>query len=254
MHKCTSDVEIQKAHLEQFNSGAKSISSKIDFDECKFCSKRASVLELVRCSSCGKSFCLPHRHKVDHNCQDLSNRNNPDSSDNKANVAQVLSVLRSKLSNGSVTVKYKSKVNTPLAIKVATMKLKSTAKGQESTPIEERLYFFISFIVDKEDNCFDQSAKVFQDKPIHLCRQWSVGKCVDWLASHFGLVNKNNVASEPKMVITMEQLVHGKDDADVKYCCSLKNPYICFSHSLDELNQANFVKTTDHLIITYVTI
>lgn len=81
--------------------------------------------------------------------------------------------------------------NEQLAQKVAYMKLKQKAKGQQSVPPTERLYFNIDVLVGDH-----------KQVQFYFSKEWSLGRCVDYLANELKLVNKNNVKDGPKLVIT----------------------------------------------------
>ncbi|KAI2796363.1 TEL2, telomere maintenance protein 2 [Blomia tropicalis] len=236
LHKCTPDIEIKKDELKQ------SKSDPNDYAKCNFCSDSVSILETINCMHCEKRFCLKHRHKTDHNCEfefnDSQSNLVVEKLERKKYVENILK--RMNLSTG-VTIKNRGKKNDALALRVAEMKLRSTSVGQESIPVEERIYFFISFVPN--ENSFGQEGKMFRDKPMYLCREWSIGKCVDWLAKHFDLTNRNNDLTQPRLVLTNEQLLQSGIDQSVaetvKYCCDHQktemNYYICFGHELKEL-------------------
>ncbi|KAI1287478.1 AN1-type zinc finger protein 1 [Halotydeus destructor] len=80
--------------------------------------------------------------------------------------------------------------NNDLAKKVAYMKLKQKAVGMSSIPATERLYFNVSV---KELNDVEQ--------PFFFSKEWSFGRCVDYLSTHLKIANRNNVKEAPKLVL-----------------------------------------------------
>ncbi|OTF78028.1 hypothetical protein BLA29_012869 [Euroglyphus maynei] len=153
----------------------------------------------------------------------------------------ILAKIRSEYKPG-IKVKNRGARNNPLALKVTLMKLKSQAIGLESIPIEEREYFYLSFISNEIG--YNQEGKEFRDKPIFLCKEWSVGKCVDWLAQKWSLINKNNQSDKPKLILTSEGLLINNDD-DSKKCCEKQSNNLIIS---------NVIVSTDLLILTYLEI
>lgn len=164
-------------------------------------------------------------------------------------------ILKKLQGSSGIAVKNRGKKNDALAQRVAAMKLKSTATGQASIPEEERLHFFISF-VPNEPLSFDQMEKAFKDKPIFLCREWTIGRCVDWIANNFSLVNRNNEAKAAKLVFL--KLLPQEDSAteSAVHCCTKSSStdqlHLCFSHELKELETTKILANTDKLLVTYL--
>lgn len=162
------------------------------------------------------------------------------------------SLLKRLGSSSGVTLKNRGKKNDALAQRVAAMKLKSTASGQESLPQEERIYFYLTFLPNQLS--YDQEHKAFTDKPIFLCKEWTVGKCIDWIATHFTLINRNNEPKQSKLVLTSEQLLQtAQEDCpeESAQCCDKRNGHLCFSHELKDLESRKVIGNTDKLLISY---
>lgn len=77
-----------------------------------------------------------------------------------------------------------------MATKLALMKLKGKAKGDTAVPQTERVYFYV--------DCFntEQNPKPLE---LFLCKKWSLGKSVDFVARQARVKNKNNVPDAPKL-------------------------------------------------------
>jgi hypothetical protein len=119
--------------------------------------------------------------------------------------------------------------NEALSRKVALMKLKQTAVGNSSLPMTERLYFNISYQKDSQLNQFDSKA-------VFLSKEWSVGKCVDWLATQLGLINNNNNPLLPKLVLSINN-----DNCE---------PF-SFSFTLKHLENESLIQSGDKLLLKY---
>ena len=249
-HKCTPEIEMKKDQPKDLKLKSS------DYILCNCCSTTVSILESVTCVQCKKRFCLLHRHKADHICQSLIEPNMSDDSEllkRKIIIENILKRLDTEsISKGVILKKRNKNKNDPLAKRVAAMKLKSISVGQQSIPLEERLYFYVSFVPNEWS--FDQELKKFNEKPIYLCKEWSIGKCVDWIATNFDLKNRNNEYLQPKLVITTEELLRQDSVCSNKmenYCCDSKHIYFCFSHELRQLESLKVISNTDKLLVTY---
>lgn len=186
--------------------------------KCCFCQNSVPDIELVLCDKCSDKYCLPHRHPDSHHC-------------NQTNVIKKSTETQStKRVFTSSAPNIKGAKNESLARKVALMKLKQTAVGNSSIPMTERLYFSISYQKDSQINNFES-------KNIFVSKEWSVGKCVDWLANQFGLTNNNNNPLLPKLVI----------------CANGDNcePF-SFSLTLKDLENESRIQSGDKLLLKYV--
>ena len=112
------------------------------------------------------------------------------------------------------------------------MKLKQSAAGQSSLPMTERLYFKIGYQKSSQNNSFET-------RDVFLSKEWSVGKCIDWLSSHLSLTNNNNNPLAPKLVL-----------------CSDPESVDPFSMSLTlkEMESEGVVQSGDKLCLKYIQI
>jgi hypothetical protein len=170
------------------------------------------------CDKCNQKYCLVHRHQNSHQC-------------NESNVIKKATEPQStKPVLNSCAPNIKGAKNEALSRKVALMKLKQTAVGNNSLPMTERLYFNISYQKDSQLNQFDSKA-------IFLSKEWSVGKCVDWLATQLGLINNNNNPLLPKLV-----LCNNNDNCE---------PF-SFSLTLKDLENESCFQSGDKLLLKYL--
>ncbi|XP_074599267.1 AN1-type zinc finger protein 1-like [Brevipalpus obovatus] len=213
---CKIHFSVQSHECPAFVEQDRVVSEKSDNHEhvkCAFCNEVVlNRLEMVTCDICEKGFCLAHRLPEVHCCV-------------KRTAIEKKSVPQINLpkSRPSVAPKgSKGAKNDALAKKVALMKLKSSAIGQASVPQSERRYF--NLVLPDE-----------QTKPIFLCSQWSVGKCVDFLADKFKVTNNNNRANMPKLML------YNQDDLQLD-----------FDTQIDKLEQEKVIDNGQNLIMKYV--
>ncbi|XP_054164568.1 AN1-type zinc finger protein 1-like [Oppia nitens] len=188
--------------------------------KCCYCVESVPDTELVLCDKCNDKHCLAHRYYDSHKCKHNTTANV------KSNVIQFVN----KSTISSTPPQIKGTKNEGLARRVALMKLKQTASGQTSIPVTERLYFKMRYQKS-------QQIQEFDIKDIFVSNEWSIGKCIDWLSTHFGLINNNNNPLEPKLVLS----------SDI-------NNYESFptSSSLKQLESEGFVQNGDTLCLKYV--
>lgn len=88
--------------------------------------------------------------------------------------------------------KVKGAKNTALQYKVAFMKLKQKAKGLNSLPANERMYFYI------QNDIHNTVHEYF------LCVKWSIGRIVDYLSTELKVTNNNHKLDCDKLVLRLE--------------------------------------------------
>lgn len=138
-----------------------------------------SLKELIQmpCTHCMLHFCLQHRHQVDHQCTKLEAPK-----ETMVQTAELVKQIQMKHSGKKSSQGAKSE---KLAAKVQLMKLKQNSVGEKQLPADERVYFSVQTPT--------QVASVFVSK------LWSLGKCIDFIASATGISNFNNVAGKPHL-------------------------------------------------------
>ncbi|KAL6076262.1 hypothetical protein STEG23_018606, partial [Scotinomys teguina] len=144
---------------------------------CSF--KDCTEVELVAviCPYCEKNFCLRHRHQSDHGCEKLEIP--------KPRMAATQKLVKDIIDNkagGAASKGRKGAKSSGTAAKVALMKLKVHADGDESLPQTERIYFQVYLPKGSKE----------KSKAMFFCLRWSIGKVVDFAASLAGLRNENN--------------------------------------------------------------
>jgi len=93
-----------------------------------------------------------------------------------------------------------------LAAKVQLMKLKQNSKGLKQLPITERAYFLIKLPLEKKDEA------------VFVSNIWSIGKCIDNIASLCQIPNHNNNSAKPQLNLytSSDNCVSSKKDVSVK--------------------------------------
>ena len=184
---------------------------KIKKEKCTFCNvKVTSDLEGSECTKCSKYHCLTHRHPESHECIKLK--------EEKLQLA--FKTKREKKEISSLAPKgLKGAKNDSLAAKVAFMKMKQSAKTFTSVPESERVFFKVICSICNlnetdgsiksnlnetggsiKSNLNETDGSIKSDintrKGVFIfSKLWSTGRCVDYLAEHFKLPNKNNLSN-----------------------------------------------------------
>lgn len=147
-----------------------------------------NAAELVRCDRCHFAHCLQHRHPEAHDCQKLRE-------EKLQALVQARRLDPKPMAPVVAPAGVKGAKNAPLAQKVAYMKLKQKATGMQSIPATERIYFNVDVQV---------TPTAAQVKPFYFSKEWSFGRCVDYITTEMKLTNKNNVVGGPKLVLIAE--------------------------------------------------
>lgn len=145
-----------------------------------------SDLEGSECGKCLKYHCLTHRHPESHDCIKL-----------KEEKLQALFKTRRETKDIAALAPkgLKGSKNDALAKKVAFMKMKQSAKTFSSVPELERVYFKVVTNCGENKDSKKEGVFVFS-------KLWSTGRCVDFLADHFKLPNRNNIKNSKKLVLS----------------------------------------------------
>jgi len=167
---------------------------------CSFTKANCKNKELtpVICPKCTLPFCLTHRHPPDHDCAVYREEEKLKwEKENKMatkTTKQVPSLNQRPLRNAKAR---------QMAAKVALMKMKLHAKGEESIPQTERVYFWVAMprtgFHGAEEDAGEQQQQQRPDLPLFFCERWSLGRAIDFIASKQRLRNANNVASARKL-------------------------------------------------------
>lgn len=148
---------------------------------CKFGTCVKSELVPVICELCQLQVCLEHRHKPDHLCPKFS-KPAERMVQTTLLVEKILEKNASKKKPGPQGAK-----SDKLAAKVQLMKLKQNSEGSKELPDDERVYFLVNLSEKKTS------------KGVFFSKHWSIGKCIDTLATIFKLSNFNNQPFKPQL-------------------------------------------------------
>ncbi|KAL1931692.1 hypothetical protein VTP01DRAFT_9835 [Rhizomucor pusillus] len=158
--------EALERHLEsgcnKYVFASTSIVNKQDricaVEKCRIMQEQKTVSP-IRCAGCQKSYCLKHRHAVDHNCPSIK-------------TTEYLKEDRHRKA---------APVEKPRGI-VEWMKIKSKAKGPSSIPLDSRLYLYVDF--PKETG--------MEQQPMFFDKTSRVGKVLDMIVDSCHIPNNNN--------------------------------------------------------------
>uniref|UniRef100_A0A8C5NYD2 Zinc finger, AN1-type domain 1 n=1 Tax=Jaculus jaculus TaxID=51337 RepID=A0A8C5NYD2_JACJA len=151
---------------------------------CSFKDCAEKELVAVICPYCERNFCLRHRHQSDHECEKLEIPTPRMAATQKL----VKDIIDSK-AGGPTSKQRKGAKKSATAAKVALMKLKMHADGDESLPQTERIYFQVYLPKGSKE----------KSKAMFFCHQWSIGKVIDFAASLANIRNDNNKLTAKKL-------------------------------------------------------
>ena len=147
-HKCSKYTEQQQKsdNNQKFT----------EFEKFACCYKNCKIQSKVQiiCPACGYQFCLKHRNVIDHECkkkEEIKAENRNINLQQDKIISEAIAKTKSKTNNAitnSTPTKRKKLKNTAMARKVAIMKLRNTAIGDNSIPENDR--FHIKLIISPE--------------------------------------------------------------------------------------------------------
>lgn len=189
--------------------------AKVKRYPCSKCSKKCVSIEIVHCNECKSDFCFEHRLQEDHECATLLREK-----------ADLLAKSKRAFEPKKVEpVKVRGAKNDALSLKVAVMKLKQKARGPD-VPVDERIYFYIQ-------NCTTPNRTVHE---FYLCKRWTVGRCVAYLAESLKIKNNNDKPDRAKLVLKVN--ANSPD-------------YLRFESPLEEFVQSGACVNGQKLFISY---
>ncbi|XP_063919238.1 AN1-type zinc finger protein 1-like [Zophobas morio] len=185
-----------------------------------------SLIEML-CQKCHTHFCVKHRHLTQ--CHEKSAETIAQEKEKIAapirqfNEAKL--VVDKQVEQNLLEAKKKAKKSN-LANKVQLMKIKNKAKGLNTIPTTDRLYFSVSYLGHQ------------QDVPLFVSKLWSVGRAIDAIANELKLQNDNNKSSCKKL-----RLFKKESGAIVT---------VNVAEILDELIAKSVIIDGENLVIEYV--
>jgi len=160
--------------------------------KCSFPQCQTKELVLINCPKCQKHFCLSHRHSDQHTC--IRDTQAEEAIKQKISMMGTAKSVQEKVKE-QVTHKLDEAKSAggakgAMASKLALMKLKGRAKGDNAVPQAERVFFMV-----------DCPNKTQNPKPldVFMSRLWTMGKAIDFMARQARIKNRNNQADSPKL-------------------------------------------------------
>ncbi|KAI8817092.1 uncharacterized protein EV422DRAFT_264373 [Fimicolochytrium jonesii] len=143
----------------------------------------------VKCRKCSHAFCLQHRHPSAHACtvlaRELTVKKEKD--DALAGVTGTKRTGGTKVGGASDASGKKTK----LSPAVELMRLKMHAKGDASIPVPSRTYLSITSTTEPA---------LSTPTPMFFHKDWTVGRCVDYIASALKITNVNNTGNRESLL------------------------------------------------------
>ncbi|BFZ19474.1 hypothetical protein BsWGS_22513 [Bradybaena similaris] len=194
---------------------------------CSVPSCEKQELTQMVCHHCGLNVCLSHRLQEDHSCAKLPPKR-PSVSKTSQHVQHLLAQQE---------FKPRAKPTNPKAIqmaaKVALMKLKGRATGDQGIPQDERVYFNVVLPLESKKSSV----------PLFFSKVWTIGKIIDVIAERTSLSNYNNTGVEQKLrlfhgdlgsrLLTDKQLRELMSDDQI---CLLNGSTLILEHASDEVH------------------
>ncbi|XP_001812177.1 AN1-type zinc finger protein 1-like [Tribolium castaneum] len=192
--------------------------------KCSFENCHESSLVPLLCSTCRKHFCIKHRHITQ--CSEPDEETLAQKREKLAapvrQFNEAKSAVDKQIEQNLIAAKKKGK---NLANKVQLMKIKNKAKGLNSIPTSDRVYFNVTH---------PETGHV---TPVFVSKIWSLGRAIDAIASECKLRNDNNKSGEKKLRLFKQ------DSGEIS-----KN----LADGLEKLISDGVIMDGENLIITYV--
>ena len=191
-HKCSKYSEEQK----KSNDNNQKIT---EFEKFACCYKNCKIQSKVQiiCPACGYQFCLKHRNVIDHECkkkEEIKAETRNINLQQDRIISEAIAKTKSKTNNANpipIPTKRKKLKNTAMARKVAIMKLKNTAIGDNSIPENDR--FHLKLIISPEIlNNKSSSSKKDVEKGVFINKFATIGKNLDKICDVLKIINRNN--------------------------------------------------------------
>merc|ERR1712071_31594 len=189
---------IHVLHIKMLRSAVLIIEMRFNRTLAHYLAVTKELVQMM-CPHCRLHFCLQHRHQVDHRCEKYEKPK-----ETMVKTSELVSQIVAKtLEKKPVRQGVKS---AQLAAKVQLMKLKQNSKGLKQLPIGERAYFLIKLPLEKKDEA------------VYVSHLWSVGKCIDSIASLCEVPNNNNNSVKPQLNLysSPDSCVSNRKDVSIK--------------------------------------
>ncbi|KAH8764265.1 AN1-like zinc finger protein [Diaporthe sp. PMI_573] len=150
-----------------------------------------SLVPGVHCQRCNRDYCLKHRLKEEHNCDNLvpiGARPGSQAADKARSALQKLRLWGAAKREAAGRALPKAKPTSASQRIVAVNNLKKTAKGDEKLAPEKRVYLFV------EAEAATTTAKIPKGQ-FFYSKDWVVGRILDAAARSLQVENVNNQSS-----------------------------------------------------------
>lgn len=170
-----------------------------------------SMSTSVHCATCNRDYCLKHRMKEEHDCDNLIPIGARPARF-EAQQEQARSAL-GKLKAWGIAQKEKAvsagrtlpkpKPSTTSARIIAVNQLKKTAKGDEKIPIEKRVYLYV------EAEAATTTAK-YPKGAFFYSKDWAIGRLLDSAAKSLQVENINNQGTDERSKLRVFHVEGGR--------------------------------------------
>ncbi|KAI0541160.1 AN1-like zinc finger protein [Xylaria digitata] len=152
-----------------------------------------SLVPGVHCANCNYDYCLKHRLREEHDCQNkvpVGARPRDVAEQTKSAFAKLRAWGSAKKEQASRALP-KAKPTSTSARLVAVNNLKKTAKGDAKLPPEKRVYLYV------EAEAETTTAKNYKGE-FFYSKDWVIGRVLDAAAKSLQVENVNNQSSEER--------------------------------------------------------
>ncbi|KAI0859499.1 AN1-like zinc finger protein [Xylaria cubensis] len=150
-----------------------------------------SLVPGVHCASCNHDYCLKHRLREEHDCQNKTPIGaRPVNEQAKSAFAKLRAWGSAKKEQASRALP-KAKPTSASARMVAVNNLKKTAKGDAKLPPEKRVYLYV------EAEAETTTAKNYKGE-FFYSKDWVTGRVLDAAAKSLQIENVNNQSSDER--------------------------------------------------------
>ncbi|KAI2636066.1 AN1-like zinc finger protein [Xylaria nigripes] len=152
-----------------------------------------SLVPGIHCSSCNYDYCLKHRLREEHDCNNkvpVGARPREVAEQTKSALAKLRAWGNAKREQAS-RVLPKAKPSSTATRLIAVNNLKKTAKGDAKLPPEKRVYLYV------EAEAETTTAKNYKGE-FFYSKDWAIGRVLDAAAKSLQVENVNNQSSDER--------------------------------------------------------
>lgn len=181
------------ANLSHASIGAdRVLRDRVSEKDCASPSCRArigtSLVPGVHCTRCNRDYCLKHRLEEDHECATLTPIGARPAGQGMDKARAMFSDWKKKMAGVGRSLP-KPKPTSASQRLISVNDLKKTAKGDEKTPAEKRVYVYV------EAEAATTTAKIPKGK-FYYSKDWVIGRVLDAAARSLQIENINNQSNK----------------------------------------------------------